>query len=296
MAAPSLPLRFAALVAITVIWGSTWAAIRLGLEGMPPFAGAAIRFAVAALLLLGVALWRRVPLGRSRRERWLWLLNGLLTFVCTYGIVYWVEQSVPSGLTAVLFATFPLFVALSAQVMLPAERLTVRTAVGVVIGFVGVAVIFSEDLVSLAEPGARKAAAILLVAPVLAAVSSNAVKRWGRGIDPVSLSGVPMLMAAGVLGLGSWLFERGRPVELDAVSVSAVLYLAVFGSAIAFYLYFWLLEHMEATRLALTNYLSPVVAVLLGALLFDERITARILLGGLLVVGGVAVTVVSRRR
>jgi drug/metabolite transporter (DMT)-like permease len=293
---PSLPLRLAALVAITVIWGSTWAAIRLGLEGMPPFAGASIRFAVAAVLLLGVAFWRRIPLGRSRRERALWLLNGLLTFVCTYGIVYWVEQSVPSGLTAVLFATFPLFVALSAQVMLPAERLTTRTAVGVVIGFVGVAVIFSEDLASLAEPGARKAAAILLVAPVLAAVSSNAVKRWGRGVHPVSLSGVPMLIAAVVLGLGSWLFERGRPVMLDAVTVSAVLYLAVFGSAIAFYLYFWLLEHMQATRLALTNYLSPVVAVLLGAMLFDERLTARILLGGLLVVGGVAVTVTSRRR
>jgi drug/metabolite transporter (DMT)-like permease len=293
---PSLPLRLAALAAITVIWGATWAAIRLGLEGMPPFAGAAIRFAVAAVLLLAVALWRRIPLGRSRRERWLWLLNGLLTFVCTYGIVYWVEQSVPSGLTAVLFATFPLFVALSAQVMLPTERLTTRSAVGVVAGFLGVAVIFSEDLASLAEPGARKAAAILLVAPVLAAISSNAVKRWGRGIHPVSLAGVPMLMAAGVLGLGSWLFERGRPVVLDAVSVSAVLYLAVFGSAIAFYLYFWLLEHMEATRLALTNYPSPVVAVLLGALLFDERITARILLGGLLVVGGVAVTVTARRR
>lgn len=296
MSLPSLPLRLAALAAITVIWGSTWAAIRLGLTGMPPFAGAAMRFAVAAVLLLGVALWRRVPLGRSRREWGLWTLNGLLTFVCTYGIVYWAEQSVPSGLTAVLFATFPLFVALFAQVMLPAERLTVRSAVGVVAGFVGVAVIFSEDLASLAEPGARKAAAILLVAPLLAAISSNAVKRWGRGIDPLSLSGVPMLMAAGVLGVGSWLFERGRPVVFDAVSVSAVLYLAVFGSAIAFYLYFWLLAHMEATRLALTNYLSPVVAVLLGAMLFDERITARILLGGLLVVGGVAITATARRR
>lgn len=293
---PSLPLRLAALAAITVIWGSTWAAIRLGLDGMPPFAGAALRFLVAAVLLLGVALWRRVPLGRSRRERGLWLLNGLLTFVCTYGIVYWVEQSVPSGLTAVLFATFPLFVALLAQVMLPAERLTVRTAVGAVIGFVGVAVIFSEDLASLAEPGARKAAAILLVAPLLAAIASNAVKRWGPGIDPLSLSGVPMLLAAGVLGLGSWLFERGRPVVLDAVTVSAVLYLAVFGSAIAFYLYFWLLEHMAATRLALTNYLSPVVAVILGAMLFDERITARILLGGLLVIAGVAVTATARAR
>lgn len=293
---PSRTLRFLALAAITLIWGSTWAAIRLGLEGMPPFAGAALRFAVAAVLLLGVALWRRVPLGRSRREVALWWVNALLTFVLTYGIVYWVEQRVPSGLTAVLFATFPLFVALLAQVMLPAERLSVRSALGAVAGFAGVAVIFSEDLVSLAEPGARRAAAILLVAPFLAAVASNAVKRWGRGVDPLSLSGVPMLLAAVFLGAGSVLFERGRPLAFDAVTMASVLYLAVFGSAIAFYLYFWLLEHMDATRLALTNYLSPVVAVVLGALLFGEAITVRIVLGALLVVGGVAVTATARRR
>lgn len=293
---PSRPLRLAALAAITLIWGSTWAAIRLGLEGMPPFAGAALRFAVAAVLLLGFAFFRRLPLGRSRREVALWWVNGLLTFVLTYGIVYWAEQRVPSGLTAVLFATFPLFVALLAQVMLPAERLSGRGSIGVLAGFAGVAVIFSEDLASLAEPGARRAAGVLLIAPLLAAAASNAVKRWGRGVHPVSLSGVPMLIAAVVLGAGSLAFERGRPVVLDALSVSTVLYLAVFGSAVAFYLYFWLLEHMEATRLALTNYLSPVVAVVLGAVLFDEGITARIVLGAVLVVGGVAITATARAR
>lgn len=293
---PSLTRRLAALTAVTLIWGSTWAAIRLGLQGIPPFAGVSLRFAVASLLLLAVARLRGIRLGRSRLERRLWWVNGVLTFVFTYGLVYWAEQRVPSGLTAVLFATFPLFVALLAQFLLPAERWTPRSVAGIVAGFGGVAVIFSEDLGALAEPGAGRAAAVLLLAPFAAAVANVAVKRWGRGVHPVSLSAVPMLLAAVVMGAASLLFERDRPVHLDALSVATVVYLAVVGSAIAFYLFFWLLEHMDATRLALTNYLSPVVAVLLGALLFDERITARIVVGAALVIAGVAVTAAVRRR
>lgn len=292
---PPLGLRVAALAAVTLIWGSTWAVIRIGLEGIPPFAGVALRFAVAAALLLAVAGLRGIPLGRTRRERRLWWVNGILTFVVTYGVVYWAEQRVPSGLTAVLFATFPLFVTLVAQPLLPAERWTPRSVVGLLSGFGGVAVIFSEDLGALAEPGAGRAAAVLLVAPLAAALANVSVKRWGSGVHPVSLSAVPMGIAAIVMGGASLLFERDRTLALDAVSVSSVLYLAVVGSAIAFYLFFWLLEHMDATRLALTNYLSPVVAVLLGSLLFEERVTGRILAGAALVVCGVALTVTGRR-
>lgn len=287
-------MRFAALATVTLIWGSTWAAIRLGLEGIPPFAGVALRFAVASALLLAIAWARGVPLGRSRIERRLWWVNGLCTFVVTYGIVYWAEQRVPSGLTAVFFATFPLFVALLAQPALPAERLTLRSVAGIVAGFGGVALIFSEDLAALAEPGAGRAAAVVLIAPLVAAASSVAIKRWGRGVHPLSLSAMPMALAAGVMGGASLLFERGRPLVLDAVSVGTVLYLAVFGSAVTFYLYFWLLERMEATRLSLITYLSPVVAVVLGAVLFEERVTVRIVLGGLLVIAGVAVTAATR--
>ncbi|MFP3939486.1 MAG: DMT family transporter [Thermoanaerobaculia bacterium] len=288
--------RFAALAAITVIWGSTWAAIRLGLEGIPPFAGVALRFAVASVVLFALARLRGVPLGRSPRERRLWWVNGLLTFVLTYAVVYWAEQRVPSGLTAVLFATFPLFVALLAQPVLPEERLTPRALAGIAAGFAGVAVIFSEDLAALAEPGAGRAALVLLLAPFAAAVANVAVKRWGRGVHPLSLSAVPMGLAAVVMAGAHLVLERHRPVVLDAVSVGTVLYLAIFGSAVTFSLFFWLLEHMSATRLALTNYLSPVVAVLLGAALFDEAVTLRIVLGGVLVVGGVALTATARRR
>lgn len=281
----------AALVGMTLVWGSTWAAIRIGLEDIPPFAGVALRFTVASVLLLALARALGIGLGKTRREVALWWVNGLLTFVCTYGIVYWAEQRVPSGLAAVLFATFPLFTALFAQPLLPAERLTVRSAAGILVGFAGVAVIFSEDLGAVAEPGAAVSAAVMLLAPLLAALANVLVKRWGAGIHPVSLTAVPMGIAAVVMGVLSAALERDRELVLDPVSVGTVLYLAVLGSAFTFLCYFWLLGRMQATRLAMTNYASPVVAVLLGALLLDEELTSRVAVGALLVVVGVAVAV-----
>ena len=188
--------RFGALAAVTLIWGSTWAAIRLGLTDVPPFAGVALRFGVAALVLFGMARALGVRLGSSRREVALWLVNGLGTFVFTYGVVYWAEQRVPSGLTSILFATFPLFVAVLAHVALPGDRLRPVSALGVVAGFAGVALIFSEDLAAVAAPGAGGAALWILVASLAAAVANVAVKRWGEGIHPVALIAPPMALAA----------------------------------------------------------------------------------------------------
>jgi len=281
----------AALTAMTVVWGSTWAAIRIGLQDIPPFAGVSMRFAVAAVVLFVLARVMGIGLGKSRREVVLWWVNGLMVFVATYGIVYWAEQRVPSGLTAVLFATFPLFVALLAQLVLPAERFTLRSGLGIVLGFVGVAVIFSEDLSAIAAPGAPSAAAVLLLGSFSAAAANVAVKRWGQGIHPISLTAVPMAISAVVMGAISLGVERGRPLALTPLAVGTVVYLAVFGSAFTFYCYYWLMERMPATRVALTNYVSPVVAVLIGSVLLDESLTVRVVAGALLVVAGVGITV-----
>ncbi len=286
--------KAAALAVVTLIWGSTWAAIRVGLEGVPPFAGVALRFGVAALILLALARVLGARMGTGRREVGLWLINGLGTFVFTYGTVYWAEQRVPSGLTSVLFATFPLFVAVLAHFGLPGDRLRAIAVLGVVAGFAGVAVIFSEDLAAVGAPGASGAAGLLLVASFAAAAANVAVKRWGEGIHPVALIAPPMALAAVLMGIASLVFERGRPLVLDAVSAGTVLYLAVFGSVVTFSLYFWLLQRMRASRLALINYLSPVFAVALGAALFGEQLTPRVVAGAALVIAGVAVTTSGR--
>jgi drug/metabolite transporter (DMT)-like permease len=279
---------------LTLIWGTTWAAIRIGLDGVPPFTGVAVRFAIAGTLLLALALALGVPLGRGRHEKALWLANGILSFCLSYAIIYWSEQHIPSGLAAVLFATNPLFVAVLAHFLLAGERLAAAAVAGLVLGFAGVAVIYSDDLSLLGGPQVRLAALVMLVSPLVSAVATVAIKRWGRDVHPLSLSAVPMLIASLVMGAVALIVERHRPLVFDARSVGALLYLAILGSAVTFTVYYWLLARVTATRLALLSYLIPIVAVAVGAAAFDEPLRPRLLAGSALVLAGVVI--VSRRR
>lgn len=269
----------------------------MGLRGIPPFTGVALRFALASAALLALGPVLGVKLGRGGpRERRLWLVNSLLTFALPYGILYWAEQSVPSGLAAVLFATFPLMVALLAHFTLPGERLTPAGFGGILLGFAGVAVIFSEDFRALGGEGVAVAALVLLLSPLCAALGSVLLKRWGEGVHPLSLSAVPMGITALAMGALALAVEQGREMTFDAPSVLSVLYLGLVGSALPFTLYFWLLQHQSATSLSLINYAIPVLAILVGSVFLEEPLTPRILLGAALVVAGVAAAVRSGAR
>ncbi len=252
--------------------------------------GVALRFAIAAVVLFLLAYFLKVRIGTSTRERVLWLVNGILSFCITYGVIYWAEQWVPSGLAAVLAATFPLFVAPLAHFILPDERLRRAEILGILVGFAGVGVIFSEDYSALGGKQVLVASAVILLAPLATAVANVIIKRWGAGIHPFSLTAVPMAMAAGVMGAVALAFERQATFIWSPSSIGALLYLAIFGSVVTFTLYFWLLSHMPAKRLALIAYVIPVVAVGIGALR-GEPLTLRTLVGAVLVVGGTALAV-----
>ena len=144
----------------------------------------ALRFALAAVVLLAVSRILGLPLGSSRRERGLWVVNALLSFSISYGVVYWAEQWVPSGLAAVLFSTFPLFVAGMAHFWLPGERLTLAGLLGITLGFVGVVTIFSEDLTAISGMEVRRASILFLISPLVSALANVVIKRWGTGGPP----------------------------------------------------------------------------------------------------------------
>lgn len=276
---------------MVLIWGTTWAAIRVGLQGIPPLTGVALRFTIAGALLLALLPVFRVRLEASRRAWLVWGSNAVFTFSLAYSILYWAEQWVPSGLAAVLFASFPLLVALLAHFILPGERLTWASGIGVLIGFAGVAVIYSEDFRSLLGPQVAFAATVMLLCPVSAAIGSVLVKKWGSGIHPLSTAAVPMLLTGAILGPIAWWAESDRSVTFNGPSTLALLYLALVGSALPFTLYFWLLKRLPATRISLINYAVPVVAVIVGSLVLDEPVTFRVLLGAALVIAGTAVAV-----
>lgn len=286
----------AAFVVLTLVWGTTWAAIRIGLEDIPPLAGVSVRFLLAGSLLALVARWRGVPLGRSRRERWLWLYNGVLTFTVPYGVIYWAEQSVPTGLASILFATFPLWAALVGWWVLPGERPGPARIAGVALGFAGVAVIFSEDLGALAGGEIRGRALALLAAAGVSATGSIAVRRWGSDLPALSIGAVPMLLTGLLAGLGALAFESVSTIRLAPRSVLATLYLALFGTALTFTLYFRLLARRSVTAASLVSYTAPMIAVTVGVLLFREPLTLRLGLGAALVLAGVAGALTGRGR
>lgn len=284
-----------AFLVLTFVWGTTWAAIRFGLDGIPPLSGVAIRFLIAGAALLAVALLRGVRLGATTRERRLWVANALATFVIPYGVIYWAEIVVPTGLASILFSTFPLWIVLLGRWVVPGERVDRRRLLGVLAGFAGIAVIFSEDVAQLGGPGVRLRGAALLLAAVVSASGSLMVKRWGGGISPLSLAAVPMLLCGVVTGLLAAAVERDAVWGLAPAPVLATLYLALVGSALTFTLYFWLLARTTAVSVSMISYTAPVVAVLIGTLVLDEPFTLRLALGGALVLAGVAWALTARR-
>jgi drug/metabolite transporter (DMT)-like permease len=273
---------------LAFIWGSTWLVIKVGLADLPPFLAAGLRFALAAGVLAVVARTRRIPFPRDRREHVLLLGVGTTMFWASYGIVYWAEQYIPSGLTAVLFATHPFFTLILAHLILATERVTARKALGVAIGFLGVLLVFRGNL-TLDHPRGATAAMVLLLSPLASAMGNVTVKRWGTHLHPFQLSILPMAYGAAALLASSLAVERGARVEWSPVAMGSVLYLAILGSVVAFVGYYTLLREVAVTTLNLMSYVYPVVAVVLGYLILGEVLDRLALAGATFVLAGIAV-------
>ena len=286
--------RWVGIVAISFIWGSTWLAIKIGLGSMPPFLSAGMRFAIAAGILSALAWASGVPPPREPRIHAGLLALGFLNFVVNYGAVYWGEQYVTSGLTAVLFATYPLFVLLIAHFSIGAERITARKMAGVALGFAGVAVIFRSDI-AVNDARATLAVAIIMLSPVASAMTSVGVKKWGHDLHPYTLTALPMAYGAVALTTIGLVTESPRAIEWSATAVGSLLYLALFGSVIAFVVYYRLLKVVPVSLLALVSYAFPIVAVALGWLVLDEALSGSTLAGAAMVLVGIALATWRRR-
>jgi drug/metabolite transporter (DMT)-like permease len=195
----------------------------------------------------------------------------------------------------VLFATYPLFVLLVAHVAIGAERITLRKAVGVVVGFAGVWLIYRSDL-AVEDPRAGLAVAVILLSPAASALTSVAIKKWGHDLHPYTLTTLPMAYGAlGLTGIGMAV-ENPRTIEWSMAAIGSLAFLAVFGSVIAFVVYYRLLKVVPVSLLALVTYAFPIVAVLLGWIVLDERLAGSTLLGAAAVLGGMALATWRRRR
>ncbi len=301
MTADSRPATWKILLAFAIIylvWGSTYLAIRVGVLEMPPFLMAGIRFFVAGLVLFAWTRLQGVAWPKPREWRDAAIL-GALMFLMDYACLFWAEQRVPSGISAVILAAIPVCITLLEITVLRTQRLTFRLALGLIVGIAGVIVLMNPSS-SLGEAPLDRAGVIALI-----------VACWGWSIGTIvtrrltlpsskALSsamqmlcgGVQLLLLAAVAGE----FGRFHPRQVSGAAWFSLAYLITAGSIVAFTAYVWLLHYESPTKVGTYAYVNPIVAVILGAALGGETIGRRTVLAAVLILAGVAAITTAKAK
>ena len=264
------------------IWSSTWIFIKLGLADLPPVSFAAWRFAVAVAILLLILAANKIPFPRDKR---FWILagaTGFFQFFLNYGLLFWGEQHISSGLAAVLQTTIPAFGLILAPFYLPDEKITPRKVFALLLGIAGVGVIFYEQL-SVSGTLALAGSAAVIVGAFFAAYASVLTKSHGTKSNSTALLTAQMIVGFVSLALVGLMWE-GNPINFrwTWTAIFCVLYLALIGSVAAFWLFYWLLRNIEITKAMMISLVTPFVAVLIGSF-FGETLQWQALAGGALI-------------
>jgi drug/metabolite transporter (DMT)-like permease len=294
MDAASPPRAWKVLLAFAIIyfvWGSTFLAIRVGVREVPPFLLAGMRFLVAGIVLYG---WMRArgTASPSAREWSAATFLAVLIFVFDYGLLFWAERRVPSGIAAVMMATIPVFMAIAEIVFLRTQRLTLRLGLALLVGLAGVAVLVGHTMRLGEAPVDTAGACALIFAAVSWSVAASLTRRLPLPAAKAMSSGAQMLAGGVLLTLTAALLGEFRGFHVQAVSLGAwlaLVYLIVAGSIVGFTAYVWLIHHESPTKVGTYAYVNPVVAVLVGYFLGGEAIGPRTIVGTLLVLVSVVV-------
>ena len=294
MEAVSQPRAWKVLLAFAIIyfvWGSTFLAIRVGVREVPPFLLAGMRFLVAGVVLYGWMRARGTP-SPTVREWGASLFLAVLIFVLDYGLLFWAERRVPSGIAAVMMATIPVFMAIAEIVFLRTQRLTLRLGLALLLGMAGVAVLVGRSMSLGGAPVDTAGACALIVAAISWSAAASLSRKMPLPAAKAMSSGAQMLAGGVLLTLTAALLGEFRGFRVEAVSREAWLalaYLIVAGSIVGFTAYVWLIHHESPTKVGTYAYVNPVVAVLVGYFLGGEAIGPRTIAGTLLVLVSVVV-------
>jgi drug/metabolite transporter (DMT)-like permease len=272
-------------ILLCLIWGTTWLGIKASLESLTPFMSAGTRFILASLVIYLIMQLKKIRLQTDKLSMKLYFLMGFFSFIIPFGLVYWAQQFVPSGLSAVLFAVYPFFVAIFSYFRIPDEKIGFIKVTGIIIGFTGILVIFSDSFGEDLSEYILGMIAIVLSGTMQANIAVT-LKKSGKHLNSLSMNLVPMLLAGFFMTLFSFLWEDISSNVLDLNAVLSVSYLAVFGSVITFTSFYWLLKRVNVIILSLIAFITPIVALIAGWIFYNEQLTTRHFIGSGLVLFG----------
>ncbi len=281
---------------LCLIWGTTWFFIKIGLRDLPPISFAAARFLLAIFIVAFVIHFQKIPLPGTKRDWKLLALTGILQFSVNYSLVFWSEQYISSGLAAVLQAMITVFGLVLAWIHLPDERITWLKVFAVLLGMTGVATIFIEQL-QINSLMAFAGCVAIVIGAYAAAQASILIKARGGNLHPAAM--LFGQMTFGIIPVIIYaLVKEGNPLDFNWTwqAIFSVFYLTIFGTIIAFWLYYWLLSKIESTRAMMISLVTPLVAVLIGAAFLGESLPPQTVFGGLLILGGIGLIVFRKKK
>ncbi len=290
-----LSIKVVVWLVLAFIWSTTWIFIKIGLNDLPPITFSSARFLISVAILFVVIRIQNIRLPRTGAEWRLIALTGFLQFGVNYSMVFWAEQYIASGLAAVLQATITVFGLVLAWIFLPDERITAQKVLAVVIGVIGVGVIFNDQL-RVENWLAFVGCAAIVVGAYAAAQASILIKAKGGGINPAALVFCQMLCGLPPI-IAYSLIREGNPLSFkwSWMSIICILYLAIFGSVIAFWLYYWLLSRIESTKAMMISLVTPLLAVVIGNVVLGETLPPLTFAGGILIIASIGLIVFRRQ-
>lgn len=270
---------------LCLAWSSTWAVIRLGLESLTPFISVGLRFTLASILILIVMKFRNVKIQMDTVALRLYFIMGFGSFVIPFGLVYWAEQFVPSGLAAVLFAVYPFFVVLFSYFAIPSEVIGFYRIFGIVFAFTGIVTIFYDGL-NIDVTSYFWGMSAIVLSGIMQAGNAVTLKKYGHHLHPLSMNFIPMMMAGISMLIIGVLVEDTSKLIFDSKAFFSVIYLAAIGTVMTFTSYYWLLKRVSVILLSLIAFITPILALIIGWIFFTEKLSDRVLIGSVLVLFG----------
>jgi drug/metabolite transporter (DMT)-like permease len=277
---------FLAYLILCLIWGSTWIAIRFGLESLTPMFSAGVRFSLASIIIFALMRIKNTPLQTDKVSIRLYLLMGFFSFVIPFGLVYWAQQFVPSGMAAVLFAVYPFWVVIFSYIRMPSEFIGFYKIFGTILGFTGIVVIFSDSFADDITNYLIGMFAVVLSGTMQAWIAVS-IKKFGNHLNSLSMNFIPMVIAGISMLVIAFLVEDLTTIRIDENAVLSILYLAFFGSVITFTTFYWLIKRINLVILSLIAFITPIVALILGYFIYSEVLSTRHFVGAAMVLTGV---------
>ncbi len=278
-------------ILLCFIWGSTWIVIRTGLTSLPPIISVGYRFSLASLFVFSLMKYNNFKLQTDKTSVILYILMAFFSYIFPFSLVYWAESpqaGVPSGLSAVLFGIYPFFIALFSYFFIANEIINASKIIGMIFGFLGIVIIFSDSFRGNISSFFLGMSAIVLSAAMQAAMLI-VIKKYGHHLNPLSMNFIPMFLAGIILLFAGYYIEDSSQLKFNSAAILSVLYLAFFGSTVTFTSYYWLLKRVNVVVLSMIAFITPIVALLLGWIFYDERLSFNHFLGTIFVLSGLLI-------